>query len=252
MVVLRSAQRCLASQSIRSAAQTRQQLKRTLSFLLPVLILGVFPSLAQVTSSSILGYVYDPSGAVITDASITVFDARHSVIRKTTTDSSGAYIVVGLVPAQYSIAASATDFAEVTQPQVSLEVNSQLRVDFHLPLVATQKTIEVAARVSPLQTESADLATVVNQQQIESLPLNRRDFLQLALLSPGVLPPVEGSELSTRGSFSMHAGGGREEFNNFLLDGVDNNSNAIDFLNCLLYTSPSPRDLSTSRMPSSA
>src|SRR5216684_5616559 len=219
MVAPLLALKSLASLSIRSAARTRHQLKRTLSFLLPVLILSVFPCSAQVTRSSILGYVYDPSGAVITDASITVFDAGHSVIRRTTTDSSGAYIVVGLAPAQYSISASAPNFAEVTQPQARLEVNSQLRADFHLALAATQKTIEVAAKVSPLQTESAELATVVNQEQIESLPLNRRDFLQLALLSPGVLPPVEGSELSTRGAFSMHAGGGREEFNDFLLDG---------------------------------
>jgi carboxypeptidase family protein/TonB-dependent receptor-like protein len=213
----------LASPSIRSGSHTCDRLKRVPFLLLLVLILGASPSLAQVTSSSILGYVYDPSGAVIIDAGITVFDARHSVIRETTTDSSGAYIVVGLAPAQYSVSASAPNFAEVTQPQVTLEVNSQLRVDFHLALAATLKTIEVASRVSPLQTESADLATVVNQQQIESLPLNRRDFLQLALLSPGVLPPVEGSELSTRGSFSMHSGGGREEFNDFLLDGADNN-----------------------------
>ena len=223
MVAPLLALKSLASLSIRSPARTHHQLKRTLSFLLPVLILSVFPCSAQVTRSSILGYVYDPSGAVITDASITVFDARHSVIRRTTTDSSGAYIVVGLAPAQYSISASAPNFAEVTQPQVTLEVNSQLRADFHLALAATQKTIEVAAKVSPLQMESAELATVVNQEQIESLPLNRRDFLQLALLSTGVLPPVEGSELSTRGAFSMHAGGGREEFNDFLLDGADNN-----------------------------
>jgi hypothetical protein len=193
------------------------------ALLLLLVLTAVAPLKAQVTSSSILGHVYDPTGAVIVNASITVLDAHHSLIRKTVTDSAGAYIVVGLTPAQYSVCASAANFAEVTQPDVTLEVNTRLRADFHLSLAGTQKIVEVAARVSQIQTESSEVGIVVNQQQIESLPLNRRDFLQLALLSPGVLPPVEGSELSTRGSFSMHAGGGREEFNNFLLDGVDNN-----------------------------
>src|SRR5262249_25543414 len=76
--------------------------------------------------------------------------------------------------------------------------------------------------------ESAELGLVVNQERMDDLPLNRRDFLQLALLAPGVAPPVEGSQLSTRGSFSMHAAGGREEFNNFLVDGADNNDPYIN------------------------
>jgi len=192
------------------------------TFLILVLLV-CRPLMAQVTTSSILGHVYDPTGAVIVNASITVLDAHHSVIRKTITDSTGAYIVIGLAPAQYSVSASAPNFAEVTQNDVSLEVNTLVRADFDLSLAGTQKIVEVVARVSQIQTESSEVGIVVNQQEIESLPLNRRDFLQLALLSPGVSPPVQGSELSTRGSFSMHAGGGREEFNNFLLDGVDNN-----------------------------
>jgi len=223
MVVPLSAQRSLANLPIRFAARTCHQLKRTLSFFLPVLILSVCPSSAQVTSSSILGYVYDPSGAVINDASVTVFDARHALTRRTTTDASGAFIVAGLPPAMYSVTATAPNFGEVTQRDLELEVNTQLRTDFHLVLAGVKKTIQVEATANPLQTESAEVGTVIDQSQIESLPLNRRDFLQLALLVPGVFPPVQGSELSTRGAFSMNAGGGREEFNNFLLDGADNN-----------------------------
>jgi hypothetical protein len=178
---------------------------------------------AQLTSSSILGYVYDPSGAGISNAEVSLYDARHSVDRTTRTDSSGAYTFVGLPPATYNMSVSAPNFVKIAQPNVTLEINTQLRTDFHLPLAGVGNTIEVQAFVNPLQTESAELGAVITQQQIETLPLNRRDFLTLALLSPGVLPPVQNSELSTRGAFSMHAGGGREEFNNFLLDGVDNN-----------------------------
>src|ERR1700686_3945346 len=141
MVVLRSAQRSLASQSIRCAAQTRRQLKRTLSFLLPVLILSVFPSLAQVTSSSILGYVYDPSGSVISNAEVSLYDAHHSVDRTTLTDSSGAYTFVGLPPASYNMSVSAPHFVKVSQPNVTLEINTHLRTDFNLLLAGVGNTI---------------------------------------------------------------------------------------------------------------
>ena len=92
-----------------------------------------------------------------------------------------------------------------------------------MPIAGVVQTVEVTAPLVPVQIESADLGTVIDQRRIQSLPLNRRDFLQLAMLTPGVNPPAEGSELSSRGSFAMHANGGREEYNNFLLDGVDNN-----------------------------
>ncbi len=181
------------------------------------------PAAAQVTTGSILGYVYDPSGAPVSHASVTVSGLRQSGLRTSTTDASGAYIFPGLAPATYSVSAVAPNFEEITEKEVSVAVDSQKRIDFHLPIAGVKRTIEVSATVQSLQTESGDLGTVLNQARIDALPLNRRDFLQLALLLPGVLPPVEGSELSTRGAFSMHVNGGREEYNNFLLDGADNN-----------------------------
>ncbi len=178
---------------------------------------------AQITSSSLLGYVYDPSGGVIINATVTVSDLNRSVVRKTTTDSDGSFTIVGLNPAIYTVSASAANFTDVTESNVYLAVNTQLRVDFHLTIAGVQKTIDVTSTANPLQTQSSEMSMVVNKQQVEDLPLDPRTFLKLALLAPGVLPPSENSELSTRGSFSMDAAGGREEYNNFLLDGVDNN-----------------------------
>ncbi|HXJ96095.1 MAG TPA: TonB-dependent receptor [Terriglobia bacterium] len=192
--------------------------------LLFIVVLGASSSLvAQVSSGSILGYVYDPSGASIANAQVTVSDAGRSLVRKTTTDASGAYSIAQLPPAQYSVSASAPGFVVVTQPGVTVAVNAEIRADFHLPIAGVKKTIAVTAVVVPVQAQSSELGTVVDRQQIASVPLNRRDFLQLALLAPGVAPPVQDSELSSYGSFSMSAGGGREEYNNYLLDGVDNN-----------------------------
>jgi outer membrane receptor protein involved in Fe transport len=192
--------------------------------LLAPLLLVVAPSLwAQVTTSSISGYVYDPSGAPISNAEITVSDARHSFARKMNTDSAGAFRFVGLTPTVYMVSASAEGFVPVKQPEVTLPVETQLRTDFHLSIAGGKETVEVRAERNTIQTESGELGTVLDQHRMDALPLNKRDFLQLALLVPGIFPPVQSSELSTRGSFSMHANGGREEYNNFLLDGADNN-----------------------------
>lgn len=195
-----------------------------LSAVVALSFLASVPRLAaQVSSGSILGYVYDPSGAFVSNAQITVLDASRSIVRKTTTDSSGAYSVAELTPAIYGVSASARGFQEATEPRVVVAVNTQARTDFHLTIAGSRNTVQVTAAVSPVQTGSAELGVVVAQQQIDSVPLNRRNFLQLALLAPGVAPPVQGSELSSFGAFSMDAGGGREEYNNYLLDGVDNN-----------------------------
>ncbi|HEY6293912.1 MAG TPA: TonB-dependent receptor [Terriglobia bacterium] len=203
-----------------------RQVSKALRFaaLLFLVVLGTVASTAaQVSSGSILGYVYDPSGASIAKAQITVSDAGRSLVRKTMTDASGAYSIAQLPPARYTVSASAPGFVAVTQPGVTIAVNAEIRTDFHLPIAGVKKTVAVTAVVVPVQAESSELGTVVNQQQIASVPLSRRDFLQLALLAPGVAPPVQNSELSSYGAFSMSADGGREEYNNYLLDGVDNN-----------------------------
>jgi len=106
---------------------------------------------------------------------------------------------------------------------MELQVESRLRMDFNLPLPSMHQQATVEAHPSPLQSESADLGAVLDESRISLLPLNERDVLELALLTPGVAPPVQNSELSTRGSFAMNAGGGREATNNYLLDGVDDN-----------------------------
>lgn len=185
--------------------------------------ISILPAKAQVTTGSILGYVYDPSGAPVFHAVITVTDARHSTVRAATTNSEGAYVISGLNPAVYQVTATAANFTEISETGVALTVDTQKRIDFHLVIAGQKRTIEVIETAQPIQRDSGELGTVLTQARIDALPLNRRDFLQLALLTPGVLPPVEGSELSTRGAFSMHVNGGREEYNNFLLDGADNN-----------------------------
>ncbi len=178
---------------------------------------------AQLTTGTITGSVIDPSGQPVAGAMVVASDGLRALSRTTVSDGEGRYRLADLPPARYDISAVAQGFERVERPQVPVAVDSEQRLDFYLPIAGIVQTVEVTAELAPLQVESADLGTIIDQRRIQSLPLNRRDFLQLAMLTPGVNPPAEGSELSSRGSFAMHANGGREEYNNYLLDGVDNN-----------------------------
>ncbi len=200
-----------------------------LVFLAALAVSSLLP--AQVTSGSVSGYVLDPSSQSIPKATVTVRDASHSFTRTTEADSAGFYQFRQLPPGQYTLTAKADRFAERTVSNVPITVETRARVDLTLTLAGMEQTLVVESRTPRLQLDSSELGTVMERSRVDALPLNRRDFLQLALLSPGVLPPVEGSELSSRGSFAMHANGGREEFNNFLLDGVDNNDPNINRYN---------------------
>jgi hypothetical protein len=167
--------------------------------------------------------VFDPSGRVIRQAQVTLEDQLHSFARTLITDEAGGYSFIGLAPAVYTIRAEAPGFDELKRLDVALEVDSALDLDFHLKVGGPKTQVEVGAPASTLQSETASVGAVIDQDFVATLPLNQRDFLQLAFLAPGVFPPVEGSQLSSNGSYSMEVNGGREESNNFLLDGVDNN-----------------------------
>ena len=187
--------------------------------------------LAQVTSGSISGFVLDTSAAAVPKAEVSLLEARHGVKRAMAVDAGGHYQFSQLPPGVYTLSARADRFGESVVKEISVNVDARLRVDITLAPAGLRSQVEVTASVRPLQTESADLGTVIDRSRVEALPLNRRDFLQLALLVAGVLPPVEDSELSSRGSFAMHANGAREEFNNFLLDGVDSNDPDVNRYN---------------------
>jgi Carboxypeptidase regulatory-like domain len=183
--------------------------------------------LAQVNTGSISGYVLDPSGKAIPGASVTLEDAARSLTRSLQTSAAGYYEFDTLPPAEYRLSVSAASFAQMTTQPVRVEVDQRVRLDLHATLAGRGEHIAVTARAAGTSNDSSELGAVLDQSLVEGLPLNERDFLQLALLLPGTTTPVEGSQLSTRGDFAMHADGGREENNNFLLDGVDNNDSDV-------------------------
>ena len=181
------------------------------------------PGWAQVTTGSLAGYVLDPNHQAIAGADVVARDAGRGLERRARTDRSGFYAIPELPPSTYELRASAPGFETSSPRDVRVEVNSRPRVDLLLALGQRRESVEVKGSAQRIQTESSELGEVIDQPRMDNLPLNRRGFLQLALLVPGVLPAVQDSELSQRGGFAMHANGAREEFNDFLIDGVDNN-----------------------------
>jgi hypothetical protein len=177
----------------------------------------------QVTTGSVSGYVLDPSRRPIPNANVTIADSGRSLTRTTITDVTGYFRLADLPPSAYRLSAAAAGFQTTQSPDVQVAVDAQVRVDFNLAISGREQSLTVHATAAAVPTESSELSTVISQDRIAGLPLNQRDFLQLALLTPGVTTPVQGSELASRGGFAMHANGAREEYNNFLLDGIDNN-----------------------------
>jgi outer membrane receptor protein involved in Fe transport len=178
---------------------------------------------AQVNTGSVSGYLLDPTNRAIPSALVTLESKSQAVTRSTNTDTSGFYDFDGLAPADYKLSVNLRGFAPLTVEPVHVEVDRRVRFNLQASLATRGEKVVVNARTPQLNADSSEIGQVLTQQLIDGLPLNERDFLQLAFLLPGIAPPVEGSQLSTRGTFAMHANGGREENNNFLLDGVDNN-----------------------------
>jgi hypothetical protein len=193
------------------------------------MILG--PSLfAQVDQGSVTGVVTDPSGAVIPNARVTLRNTDIGLTLETVTSTSGQYTFSPVRIGHYSVTASAQGFSSTTQENLQVNVQERLQANIQLQLGAATETVTVTEAPPQLQTTEASVGQVIDSTTLNNLPLNGRNFTFLAQLSAGVNTP----QADTRGnaaSGAFSANGLRPAQNNYLLDGIDNNSNAVDFLN---------------------
>src|SRR5437588_11425858 len=196
---------------------------------------------AQVDTGSITGTVKDASGAVVSGAKVTLTNEDTGFTLATTTGSDGTYTLWPVRIARYRLDAQAQGFQKVTQTSVVVNVNANVRVDFTLKPGSTETTVEVTAAAPVLQVQDASVGQVINQQNVNILPLNGRNFTFLAQLAAGVNSP----QADTRGnaaSGAFAANGNRPAQNNYMLDGIDNNSDTVDFLNGTNYVVLPPVD----------
>jgi len=193
--------------------------------LLPVLfalLIALVPSVAhaQFDAATMLGRITDPSGAAVPGATVTLTNTATGVQAVTVSDTSGAYQFLNVRVGTYRVEAELSGFSTAVAPEVNVTVNARQRVDLALQIGGVGETIEVTAGVRRLETDSSDRGQVITREQIVNLPLNGRAYADLALLSPG----VRSSSISSSRDASFNVNGMRSALNNFILDGVDNNS----------------------------
>lgn len=202
------------------------------TLILAMTLLSSAPTFAQ-SVGSIAGTVLDASKASVPGAVVTAKNEGTGVVREVVTDASGRYAMPLLPVGSYTVSASMSGFQTQASSKVALQVQASLTLDFTLPISSlTSEVIVVSqAAVVQLQRSDASLGQLINAQQVAELPLNGRNFVQLALLGPGTVTGRAGSflaqgpssEVSYRGSMSVSAQGMRENANDWLYDGIDDN-----------------------------
>jgi len=201
----------------------------TLAFV-SLLLIPAQRLIAQVDEGSIVGTVTDPTGAVVPNAKITLVNTDQGITLQSTSSGSGEYSFSPVRIGNYTLTAVAPGFSTTTQEHLSVNVGQVLQVNVQLKTGAATETVEVTTAPPQLQTDEGSVGQVVSERSVNSLPLNGRNFTFLAQLGAGVNTP----QADTRGnaaSGAFTANGLRPAQNNYLLDGIDNNSNAVDFLN---------------------
>ena len=191
------------------------------------LLLLAATGFGQNIRGTILGTVRDPSSAVIKGAKVTVRHVGTGLVREESTNDAGEYLFAQLPVGQYDLTVEQAGFKKVDRGGILLQVDDKQRVDIDMTVGAVTETLSVEAAAPVIQTDSATVGNVVNNKQVTELPLNGRNFLQLNLLGPGANQGVKGSQNQTQGG-SITVNGAREQANNFLLDGIDNNDLAIN------------------------
>jgi hypothetical protein len=185
-------------------------------------------ALAQQETATILGTVTDSTGAIVPGASVTVTNVKTNISLTTQTDGRGAFVVPSLKPGEYSLTVEISGFQKTVRTGVVLQVAQVARIDLTMQTGQLTETVEVVGSSPILETQTSSRGAVIDQKQIVELPLNGRDYNQLALLSPGVLPGTPRlASVNFKGVLNVN---GNRTFNNvFLLDGVDNISYSNSF-----------------------
>ena len=196
-------------------------------------------ALAQIVSGAIVGTAVDSSGAVAPKVEISVTSEQTGNARTTTTDSSGYFALPQLSPGLYRLTAVAAGFKKYEVSGITLLVDETVRVDVRLEVGAINQEIQVTAATAQVESETSSLGQVIDRERIVELPLNGRNFMQLANISAGVVPAYNArsatiTNQSGRADLAVHVSGGRGDSNSFLIDGVETRSSWFNSPSVLL------------------
>src|SRR6267142_2746245 len=191
-------------------------------------ILFVVPLGAQAPSGEISGVVSDPTAAVVPGVTITLINPSTNATRSVPTNEAGLYVIRALPPGVYNLKAELAGFRTVERRNIEVQVGSSNRIDVTLEIGEVNSIVEVSGGAPVLQTETASIGTVIENRRILELPLNGRNYLQLASLIPGATTNGPSSSQGKqrmggqRNSFALNVAGQRIHFNHYSLDGVEN------------------------------
>jgi hypothetical protein len=181
----------------------------------------------QLETAEVLGTVRDPSGGAIPKASVTLTNQDTGIQSKTVTDDNGNYDFLNVRIGRYTIVVEHAGFSRFMTTGVTVNVNARQRVDISMQVGAVTQSVEVTGVAAALETDSSEHSQVINTQQVVELPLNGRDYTDLALLSTNVHRSPMAVLFSPGGTpreGAVNVNGMRSTYNNFLLDGLDNNA----------------------------
>ena len=213
---------------------------RHFSLCLFLVVWACSASYAQKDTGAIAGTVKDASGAVVASAQVTITDVERGTSLTITTNAQGEYVVSPLKVGRYNVTVEKQGFKKAVAGPITVDVQERPEVNVAMQVGSFNETVTVNTQGPQLETETSELGDVVTSRTVETLPLNGRNYAQLALLGVGVSPAEPGSRVSA--SFGFSSNGARSLQNNFLLDGVDNNANLGDVLNEAPYVIQPPVD----------
>jgi Carboxypeptidase regulatory-like domain len=196
--------------------------------LLLVFALGAL-SLFGSPVGSVAGTVKDPSGAVVPAAQLTLTNTSTNLVFKTTTNAQGEFQFLGLAPATYSLVVEASGFKKINVASVLVQVDQSTDLELKVEVGNTSESVQVEGAAPLLETDKSTLSSVVDSANVSNMPLNGRQALDLALITPGVVPTATGTQV-----LSFNASGARSQSNVYLWDGASNmdtqvNSNLNNF-----------------------
>jgi outer membrane receptor protein involved in Fe transport len=221
-----------AEDQARFAKRSRREMHMRHFFFSLVFVVGCALALqAQTIDTAILGTIQDPAGAPVPGATVTILQPSTGLSHVSVTSQEGTYEARYLLPGEYVVETGPAGFRRERRTGVVIQLGQQARIDFSLKVGTVQETVEVNTGVPLLQTENATIAGVVDQERVESLPINGRRFNDLAVLTPGVTvynPDLHSS--STDGS-EIGGNGGRLIWGQVNVDGITMVNNRHNYVN---------------------
>ncbi len=195
-----------------------------------VIVLALFsvmqPAWAQQVTAAITGTVVDPAGAPINGATVTASDTERGTVYTTKTNDSGVFNFTRIPVGNYEVRATGSGFETAVQPPFTLVLNQTARLEFKMKVGAVSQSVEVTSEVPQLQTDTTQVSTLIDSNAVNNIPLATRNYIELTLLAPGSISPDPANfnnGNNTAAGARPYINGNREQANNFLLDGLDNN-----------------------------